>query len=129
MSAAQQPETRKKRKKKNKRHGPNSNSVSCQTDADVCCVDAGGALCINDEWPWRVSGGGWSSFSGYEGGFDYIYHRNSHTSLVGVRELACSSHCLSSNAEVAEWFASIDGSFLTKEYPDRPLLFAYPAQS
>ncbi|KAI4912703.1 hypothetical protein J4E90_006109 [Alternaria incomplexa] len=27
-------------------------------------------------------------FSGYEEGFDYCYHRNSHTSLVGVRELA-----------------------------------------
>lgn len=68
-------------------------------------------------------------FSGCQNGFDYLYHRNSHTSLIGVRELAHSSHCLSSNAEVADWLANIHGSALAERHADRPLLFAYPAQS
>ncbi|EOA81979.1 uncharacterized protein SETTUDRAFT_156859 [Exserohilum turcica Et28A] len=65
-------------------------------------------------------------FSGLEEGFDYFYHRNSHTSLVGVRELACSNHCFTSNVEVVDWLAD---SVRATDVPQRPILFAYPAQS
>jgi molybdenum cofactor sulfurtransferase len=65
-------------------------------------------------------------FSGLQEGFDYFYHRNSHTSLVGVRELACRNHCFTSNVEVVDWLA--DSLRATGE-PQRPILFAYPAQS
>jgi molybdenum cofactor sulfurtransferase len=68
-------------------------------------------------------------FSGQDEGFDYCYHRNSHTSLVGVRELAHSSHCFASNEETEDWLAggnhAPNGELLSK----RPMLFAYPAQS
>lgn len=69
------------------------------------------------------------AFSGYRQGFDYRYHRDCHTSLVGVRELAQDSDCFLSDKEVEEWLAkgapgsSIDGDLAM------PLLFAYPAQS
>src|ERR1700685_3175797 len=37
-------------------------------------------------------------------GFWYGYHKDSHTSLVGVREYADgSSHCFSSDKEVEDW--------------------------
>jgi molybdenum cofactor sulfurtransferase len=67
-------------------------------------------------------------FSGLDRGFDYFYHRNCHTSLVGVREVATSSSCLASEEETENWLDHghhhLDG---TSE--DRPTLFAYPAQS
>lgn len=68
------------------------------------------------------------SFSGYQKGFDYYYHRNSHTSLVGVRELAIRSRCFASEEETEEWLTGHSND----AYPrvsDRPTLFAYPAQS
>ncbi|EMD91482.1 hypothetical protein COCC4DRAFT_129504 [Bipolaris maydis ATCC 48331] len=65
-------------------------------------------------------------FSGCRESFDYFYHRNSHTSLVGVRELAFHSHCFASNEEVADWLASTRDSLHGLQ---RPVLFAYPAQS
>ncbi|EMD61651.1 hypothetical protein COCSADRAFT_123521 [Bipolaris sorokiniana ND90Pr] len=65
-------------------------------------------------------------FSGFRDSFDYFYHRNSHTSLVGVRELAFHSHCFASNEEVSDWLAGARDSFRD---PQRPVLFAYPAQS
>jgi molybdenum cofactor sulfurtransferase len=67
-------------------------------------------------------------FAGCEEGFDYYYHRNSHTSLVGVRQLAARSHCLASNVETEDW---LDGRSKPLEVTDRsrPTLFAYPAQS
>lgn len=41
------------------------------------------------------------------GGFWYGYHKDSHTSLVGVRELAgAGSHCFSGDAEVEVWLRS-----------------------
>ncbi|KAK4105521.1 PLP-dependent transferase [Parathielavia hyrcaniae] len=58
--------------------------------------------------------------------FDYAYHRASHTSLVGVREEARNSLCLD-DRQVDQWqkgdapFGDAGG--------DRPILFAYPAQS
>ncbi|KAL2256085.1 hypothetical protein VTK26DRAFT_2205 [Humicola hyalothermophila] len=60
------------------------------------------------------------------GGFDYVYHQASHTSLVGVREEARNSLCLDS-WQVDEW---LSGKFPFKHADkDRPVLFAYPAQS
>lgn len=65
-------------------------------------------------------------FSGCRESFDYFYHRNSHTSLVGVRELAFHSHCFASNEEVSDW---LSGTYDGLRDPQRPVLFAYPAQS
>ncbi|KAF2861200.1 PLP-dependent transferase [Piedraia hortae CBS 480.64] len=52
----------------------------------------------------------------------YGYHKDAHTSLVGIREVVDLSRCFSSDAEVEEW--------LNSRGPQRPLrLFAYPGQS
>ncbi|KAE8842671.1 hypothetical protein P3342_003473 [Pyrenophora teres f. teres] len=67
-------------------------------------------------------------FSGWTEGFDYLYHRNSHTSLVGVRELAHHSNCFASNDEVERWLADEEEDITTGS-SQRPMLFAYPAQS
>jgi molybdenum cofactor sulfurtransferase len=67
-------------------------------------------------------------FSGLEDGFDYCYHLNCHTSLVGVRELAKRSHCLATDDQTEEWLD--DGHHLFETgYRTRTTLFAYPAQS
>ncbi|KAK3497988.1 pyridoxal phosphate-dependent transferase [Neurospora hispaniola] len=60
-------------------------------------------------------------------GFDYVYHQASHTSLVGVREEAKSSVCLDTR-QMEDW---LFGSYPFDDYEDaeRPILFAYPAQS
>ncbi|EGO53694.1 hypothetical protein NEUTE1DRAFT_106582 [Neurospora tetrasperma FGSC 2508] len=60
-------------------------------------------------------------------GFDYVYHQASHTSLVGVREEAQSSACLDTR-QMEDW---LSGSypFDNNEDAERPILFAYPAQS
>lgn len=55
-------------------------------------------------------------------GFCYGYHKDAHTSLVGLRELAKEQQCLASEAEVEQFFANSGGS-------GQPRLFAYPAQS
>lgn len=67
-------------------------------------------------------------FSGQPEGFDYYYHRNCHTSLVGVRELASRSHCLASNEETEAWLHGSIKPFLGSSN-DQTTLFAYPAQS
>ncbi|KAK8224784.1 pyridoxal phosphate-dependent transferase [Phyllosticta capitalensis] len=60
-------------------------------------------------------------------GFSYLYHVDSHTSLVGIRECAQQHHCFASDSEVDEW---IQGrSTKTPQAPAIPELFAYPAQS
>ncbi|OCK83922.1 PLP-dependent transferase [Lepidopterella palustris CBS 459.81] len=59
-------------------------------------------------------------------GFWYGYHRDSHTSLVGVRETARKQHCFSSDAEVEQWLAE---SSPRPSSSCMPGLFAYPAQS
>ncbi|KAJ4398153.1 Molybdenum cofactor sulfurase [Neurospora sp. IMI 360204] len=59
-------------------------------------------------------------------GFDYAYHQASHTSLVGVREEARSSVCLD-DRQMDDW---LSGSCPFDDNEDeRPILFAYPAQS
>ncbi|KAK4136372.1 PLP-dependent transferase [Trichocladium antarcticum] len=60
------------------------------------------------------------------GGFDYVYHQASHTSLVGVREEARNSRCLDSQ-QVGEWLE--ERSPLSDDGEASPVLFAYPAQS
>ncbi|EAQ93254.1 hypothetical protein CHGG_01489 [Chaetomium globosum CBS 148.51] len=59
-------------------------------------------------------------------GFDYSYHQASHTSLIGVREEARNSLCLD-DQEVDDWLGG--GCPFENDSEDRPVLFAYPAQS
>jgi molybdenum cofactor sulfurtransferase len=58
-------------------------------------------------------------------GFNYVYHQDAHTSLVGLREIATGqSMCLRGDAAVEEW---IDRG---KTSSQRGVtLFAYPGQS
>ncbi|MCJ1363066.1 hypothetical protein MMC16_002172 [Acarospora aff. strigata] len=66
-------------------------------------------------------------------GFWYGYHRDSHTSLVGIRQLATEgSRCFESNEEVEDWLSDrLDAaSNQSENLPNGCLgLFAYPAQS
>ncbi|KAH8428508.1 putative molybdenum cofactor sulfurase protein (HxB) [Aspergillus melleus] len=58
-------------------------------------------------------------------GFWYGYHVDSHTSLVGAREVAdLGSKCFRSDDEVDSWISDMDASS-----EDGPKLFAFPAQS
>ena len=68
-------------------------------------------------------------FSGHADGFNYRYHRNCHTSLVGVRELARQSKCLADDRETQQWLERGDGSLTSADDSSRPTLFSYPAQS
>jgi molybdenum cofactor sulfurtransferase len=60
----------------------------------------------------------------HESGFWYGYHRDAHTSLVGVRELAQEHHCFEEDEEVEDWIEQGGQDTHT-----RLGLFAYPAQS
>ncbi|KAK5318126.1 hypothetical protein LTR93_008171 [Exophiala xenobiotica] len=63
-----------------------------------------------------------------DNGFNYRYHADSHTSLVGVRELASrSSACLKDDDEVERWLSSLEQP--SHDFPGGISLFAYPAQS
>ena len=65
------------------------------------------------------------SFAAHERGFWYGYHRDAHTSLVGVREAAKGgSHCFRTDQEVEQW---LDNENIRMETDLG--LFAYPAQS
>ena len=68
-------------------------------------------------------------FREHEAGFWYGYHKDSHTSLVGVRQAAAAGHhCFSSDDEVERWLTGDDT--LGKLSNNAGLgLFAYPAQS
>ncbi|TVY43445.1 Molybdenum cofactor sulfurase [Lachnellula occidentalis] len=66
-------------------------------------------------------------FRSREKGFSYLYHRDSHTSIVGVRECASRGHCFRSDEEVKRWIES--GDEAREESGEMPTLFAYPAQS
>ncbi|KAH8700258.1 putative molybdenum cofactor sulfurase protein [Talaromyces proteolyticus] len=66
------------------------------------------------------------SDSNKQKGFWYGYHIDSHTSLVGVREVADQGYrCFDSNEEVQQW---INNNLPTEEATTTNL-FAYPAQS
>ena len=66
-------------------------------------------------------------FREQEHGFWYGYHKDAHTSLVGVREAARGGqYCFQSDNEVEEWLEDGNNAFPG----DKGLgLFAYPAQS
>jgi molybdenum cofactor sulfurtransferase len=63
------------------------------------------------------------AFRDQEDGFWYGYHRDAHTSLIGVREVASEHQCFTSDADVNDWIQRTD-----KERRGTRL-FAYPAQS
>lgn len=67
------------------------------------------------------------SFRGSEDGFLYGYHKDAHTSLIGVRENAVASRCLTD--EDAEELVSGSHFFMDNSSDNCPGLFAYPAQS
>lgn len=71
-----------------------------------------------------------SASSSTSGTFWYGYHKDAHTSLVGVRELTDGSHhCFDNDREVEDWLDGVSGSF-TSEFEDGvPGLFAFPGQS
>jgi molybdenum cofactor sulfurtransferase len=61
------------------------------------------------------------------GGFRFIYHRDSHTSVVGVRESAVESQCLDDGG-VESWLLE-EGKPKEPGQSPSASLFAYPAQS
>ncbi|KAH7391943.1 pyridoxal phosphate-dependent transferase [Pyrenochaeta sp. MPI-SDFR-AT-0127] len=63
------------------------------------------------------------AFRDQKGGFWYGYHRDAHTSLIGVREAAVEHECFASDADVNDWIDHRGGEI------DMAKLFAYPAQS
>ncbi|KAF2268677.1 PLP-dependent transferase [Lojkania enalia] len=68
------------------------------------------------------------AFSGVSNGFDYVYHRDSHTSLVGIRELAENSRCFETDEEAVKWL-EVDNASSNGDPNVNLTLFAYPAQS
>ncbi|TVY30265.1 Molybdenum cofactor sulfurase [Lachnellula hyalina] len=66
-------------------------------------------------------------FRSRDKGFSYLYHRDAHTSLIGVRESASRGHCFTSDEAVEHWIES--GDEAREESGEMPTLFAYPAQS
>ena len=63
-----------------------------------------------------------------ERGFRYSYHKDSHTSLVGLRENASEHYCFGSDQEVEDWIDT--QSSRTPDVENQKLeLFGYPAQS
>jgi len=62
-----------------------------------------------------------------DGGFNYGYHRDAHTSLIGVRENAMFSRCLVDD-DVERWLAGME-SLVDEAATSKINLFAYPAQS
>ncbi|KAL2065043.1 hypothetical protein VTL71DRAFT_4183 [Oculimacula yallundae] len=66
-------------------------------------------------------------FRDVETGFNYGYHRDAHTSLVGVRENARASRCLD-DEDVEHWLSG-SGPLVGSNSKSAVNLFAYPAQS
>ncbi|KAL4916153.1 pyridoxal phosphate-dependent transferase [Aspergillus aurantiobrunneus] len=67
-----------------------------------------------------------SSSSSKRCGFNYVYHQDSHTSLVGLREVATGgSVCLFGDEAVETWINRGKGGYGRKNVT----LFAYPGQS
>ncbi|KAK4168509.1 putative molybdenum cofactor sulfurase [Cladorrhinum sp. PSN259] len=61
-------------------------------------------------------------------GFDFAYHKASHTSLVGVREEARNSVCVD-DGQVEAWAAGSCPFRNDGGNSERPILFGYPGQS
>lgn len=66
-------------------------------------------------------------FRSQSGGFVYAYHQDSHTSLVGVREIATADRCLDDDG-VGRWLSGKE-RLLDCNLDCSTTLFAYPAQS
>ena len=64
----------------------------------------------------------------HPGGFWYGYHRDSHTSLVGVREVAVAGHECFESTEMEAWLNG-KATFGIVSGPEPLGLMAYPAQS
>ena len=64
-------------------------------------------------------------------GFTYYFHRDCHTSVVGVREVAGSAHCFVSDEAVDDWLCGRRSPFYNTRAADKRdiSLFAYSAQS
>jgi molybdenum cofactor sulfurtransferase len=63
------------------------------------------------------------------GTFCYGYHKDAHTSLIGIRDLTKdSAYCFASDDEVEEWLHD-SRSIMGVANADAPCLFAYPGQS
>jgi len=70
------------------------------------------------------------AFRDQNGGFNYAYHAESHTSLVGVRELALpGARCFARDPDVEGWINDCEDVGSSSPNNRLPLLFAYPAQS
>ena len=67
------------------------------------------------------------AFRDIEGGFNYGYHRDSHTSLVGVRETAKFNRCMR-DEDIEHWLLASNAMIDTQRVSSINL-FAYPAQS
>ncbi|KAI1295827.1 PLP-dependent transferase [Xylaria venustula] len=62
--------------------------------------------------------------------FWYGYHKDAHTSIVGVRELTYGQfHCFENDQEVEEWLHYPESAFTNRSNPHGLGLFAYPGQS
>ncbi|KAI3337781.1 PLP-dependent transferase [Ustulina deusta] len=62
--------------------------------------------------------------------FWYGYHKDAHTSIVGVRELTYGQfHCFENDQEVEEWLQYPENAFTNRPNPNGLGLFAYPGQS
>lgn len=66
------------------------------------------------------------AFCACEGGFSYGYHKDSHTSMIGVRENARSKECMD-DEDVEQWLAG--SRPFVSDSTQQTGLFAYPAQS
>ncbi|MCJ1481117.1 hypothetical protein MMC06_001273 [Schaereria dolodes] len=73
------------------------------------------------------------AFRDLDGSFWYGYHRDSHNSVIGVREVASAGHkCFESDADIEAWLSAREHSCLSgndRAPPATVSLFAYPAQS
>lgn len=68
------------------------------------------------------------AFRDHEGGFQYYFHSEAHTSAVGIREIASrGSTCFSTHGEVDAWLKSLEQG--DSQIDSAISLFAYPAQS
>ncbi|CZR50854.1 related to hxB protein [Phialocephala subalpina] len=70
------------------------------------------------------------SDSSSAGSFWYGYHKDAHTSIVGVRELTKGTHhCFANDDEVEDWLNDSKAAREVIKVEALPCLFAYPGQS
>ncbi|KAG0650883.1 Molybdenum cofactor sulfurase [Hyphodiscus hymeniophilus] len=68
--------------------------------------------------------------SSVSGAFWFGYHKDSHNSVVGIREYADSNqHCFVSDDEVEQWLSGYAAHINSSTDGSLPGLFAYPGQS